>query len=756
MKKYLVAGVLALVQVLCVLMPLVGLLVREPVMLEYDYTNLVLNSGYADSEQKLTHIDSSYAFSGYFAYTAPVSIPKGRYEITLQYNAQEEGCKMEILHAGANSFDKVMMDDISLEPEHDRVSFYVWVKEDLPAFQLASVYGGEGSFDVISMSARETRARAMWLAALLVLMFILDMMGIYVFFYKKRKLEEEACVHAFLLLAIILFASMPLLNQFLIKGSDMEFHMLRIEGIKEGLLAGQLPVRIQPVQLNGYGYPVSMFYGDLLLYFPAVLRIMGVAVQDCYKLLLIAINVATCLVMYGCARGIFRDRRIALFAAAVYTLVPYRLNSLYVRAAVGEMAAYVFLPLIVYGLYHVYMVDKFRKKKGNGVLYAVIGYTGVIESHILTCEFVVVFTILACVLLWKKTLNVKRLLRLLSVVVCTVLVNAFFLVPFFHMMGNGGVYILDKYTFTGQFIQGQGLNPASLFDLFPSGNGIIYNNALEEYGLYGMKGEQGMTIGIGLIVLMGLGVLQRRRNGRTASGFGQLCGVLGFLALWMSLNCFPWDALEHVAGRLVSNIQFPWRILCIASVMAVFGGCTYLQRRREHALMAAACVLMLTIISAGWCMHDRLAQNTACYVYDMAGLDTTMTGSGSWNEYVPTGTKVEDLTADGPVVQGQISVSDYRKQYTNVWLRVKAAQSGYVEFPLLYYEGYVARNVAGEPMEVRAGTNNVVRVLIPEGYTGEVRLSYEGLKRFAVADWVSVASVLLLGSSRFLKKRRRR
>ena len=77
-------------------------------------------------------------------------------------------------------------------------------------------------------------------------------------------------------LVIILMASIPLFNNYLIRGHDIYFHLMRIEGLAQGLGAGEFPVRIQPAWYDGYGYAVSVFYSDLFLY-PAALLIPSAA-----------------------------------------------------------------------------------------------------------------------------------------------------------------------------------------------------------------------------------------------------------------------------------------------------------------------------------------------------------------------------------------------------------------------------------------------------------------------------------------------
>ena len=139
---------------------------------------------------------------------------------------------------------------------------------------------------------------------------------------------------------------MPLLYIYQKAGHDLLFHLYRIEGIKNALLDGQFSVRVPYSWLNGYGYAVSIFYGDSFLYFPAVLRIIGFTVQGAYKAYVLVINIATILVSYYCFDKIIKDRKIAFAGCTVYSLAPYRLLCTYLRFSVGLKTEHIVLPEI--------------------------------------------------------------------------------------------------------------------------------------------------------------------------------------------------------------------------------------------------------------------------------------------------------------------------------------------------------------------------------------------------------------------------
>ena len=83
-------------------------------------------------------------------------------------------------------------------------------------------------------------------------------------------------------------------------GQDLGFHLNRIEGLFLELKSGHFPVYIESYWMNGYGYANAIYYGDLFLYFPAILRLLGVPVVASYKLYLLAINICTILICKYC------------------------------------------------------------------------------------------------------------------------------------------------------------------------------------------------------------------------------------------------------------------------------------------------------------------------------------------------------------------------------------------------------------------------------------------------------------------------
>ena len=137
---------------------------------------------------------------------------------------------------------------------------------------------------------------------------------------------------------------------------------------------------------------ISKFYGDLLLYLPAVLRIIGFPVTAVYKFYVFLIHLVTSITAYICFQKMFQKKEIALLASLAYVNAGYRIVNVYVRMAVGEYSAMLFLPIAALAVYRIYTDSgASRKRCRSNALLLAAGMTGLIGTHVLTTEMTCFF-----------------------------------------------------------------------------------------------------------------------------------------------------------------------------------------------------------------------------------------------------------------------------------------------------------------------------------------------------------------------------
>ncbi|MCD7835267.1 MAG: hypothetical protein LUG83_01110, partial [Lachnospiraceae bacterium] len=333
----------------------------------------------------------------------------------------------------------------------------------------------------------------------IILTFLITIFNVFWLVWKKILMPpggNRAFINAFIIAGIACMASMPLFVRNMVPGIDIVFHMYRIEGIAQGLRMGQFPIRMQPLWFDGQGYPVSVFYGDIFLYFPALLRLFGFTIQDAYKCYIFVINLATAYISWQCIRKMFHNNAVALAGSAFYTISVYRLINIYVRAAVGEATAMTFFPLVVYGFWKIISRPNGEKQPPFNWLPLAAGYTGIICSHMLSCEMVFAVTVLACVVFIRKVLQRDVFIALLKAVVSTAALTAWMLVPFLD-------YMQDSYNITAAPGYGLEENAAFLGQIF----GLYYSGVTNRYSLDLNSGTHNeMSMGVGFVLPLGAAI----------------------------------------------------------------------------------------------------------------------------------------------------------------------------------------------------------------------------------------------------------
>lgn len=718
----------------------------------FEYVNGIVseeNGIYTNKE--IYEEDDTY--KGFFIYGPAFNIDRGIYKLTIDYRCDEDDNYIGLSCYNSN-YNSLLMDDCKLNSRFESKEVTLWSDKSIRGLSISVYYGGKGELLVENISLKETVTGRIYafVSALIAVIFI--NLTIWIVYMGINGLFDRKKLFNFLVLGtIVVFASFPLFTSFLTEGHDLSFHLLRIEGIKDGLLSGQFPVRIHPTQFNGYGYASPIFYGEILLYIPALLRLCGFPLQLAYKIFVIIVNIATTMLAYECFKRLFKSERIGLICSFVYVLAPYRISNIYVRSSVGEYCAMIFWPLIAYALYLLIFGD--YKNTGYRKIWILLtfGYTGLIQTHLLSCEIAAVVSVIVCIICIKRIFRKETIRELIKFFTATVLINAFFLVPLVNYMSIGGLIITDYGSVTTHSIQENGIYPAQLFNLFIKGSGMAYGHGVEAYKKLGMNGEMGISVGLtlilGMIIFIYLFLTEYRKLGRNRYfRIAEVMSVGAFLAMYMSTCIFPWDPFCRNWGSIVYNIQFPWRLLGIAGVfLTIIAGCVLVAGRKifTSEIYHAICIAMIAInvITTGYMQYDCLANTAPVYVYD--GTSLLSKGTGSLDEYVPSGMHFDKNTTYEPSSSGNVTFTDYVKKYTNISFNATETQNldGVVLVPLNAYKGYVAADKDGNKLELYSDEDGRFGIIIPAGYSGAVNLSYRGLWYWRISDIISLISVII-------------
>ena len=702
---------------------------------------------------------SDGAQSGWFISTPQIKLGYGVYRVEVEYESTSQESFLYFVSVSEQSTQIKNIGQYAAGTEYfktdrNKLSTQVFVNRG-DVYYAGCIYGGDGELAVRSISIKKEPGGV--LKGCLIYILAAAVVDLLILFADRRKrgLVGDESIRVFFALGLtVIFASFPLGTVFLVNGHDMGFHLARIDSIKNGILSGEFPIKLYSDWLCGNGYASGVFYGDALLYIPALFRIAGFNLMQSYKIFVLLCNLATCVISYYCFKGMSGSRKTAVIGAALYTASIYRLIDIYVRASVGEYTAMIFLPVIAYGMYRVYAddVDSVGFKK-NWII-PVIGFSGIINSHILTCEMTGMFTVLLCLIMFRKTFAKKRFILLVKIVVYTLIVNIGFILPFVQYFVRGGIVATDTDRFfTG--IQQYGAFLAQIFEPVTTYAG------LSTYIDWAIRESMPVNVGAGLalggVVLLYVLIMGyvKKKGERTAAW---LTLAFAALAIWMSTSSFPWNMLKKsgsVMSSLVSSIQYPWRFLSIASMMLVVGFILALKavEDKKRLYMCAGAVVLAVNIWQGAVLMSNILNNAEPYlIYQGSEIDTTQAVTGA--EYLPADTLVQVYSAQYVLPDDGISceVSCRDNNYVECHITNSTNIDGRIIFSMVYYDGYTAVDaVTGEKLEVYMDGGRVA-VNVSGGYSGDVIVKFSGFVSWKIAGVVSIIGFLML-MAEFIKYR---
>lgn len=526
---------------------------------------------------------------------------------------------------------------------------------------------------------------------------------------------------------LIMIASLPAFRAGVYRGHDLPFHFGRIQAIAEMLNAGQFPVRYEANAWYGYGYISTTMYGNIFLYIPALLFMAGLPLWRVYNIFVILVNVATVLVGFFCFSKIFKSSRYGLLAIYIYTLAGYRLSNVYMRTAVGEFTAMIFIPLVLYGIYKLY----FEEKKQNIVarnMPLIVGMTGLIQSHILTTEIISVLIIIFAVINIKETIpNIKDIL---VSVLLTAGVNAYFLIPFLSSYSSMDLYINTDLTATS--IRADGLYLSQVFGLLTKGSGGSYPWTTNDEGYL----NTGIVIVICMILsVVGLVLNRKKKNFK----YTLEITVFGVLAIWLSTVYFPWDSFvgDSAVAKLMSSVQYPWRYTLIQTICFTVAGVAGIKAIVDNINKDKnAKIININYVAFFAVMAGLSVFATAIFDYTLSCVNETLyneVANVDWADklYLPSGTDRELLKDVEYIVDGDE-----------------------ITLPVLAYDNVIVKDKKGDQLDWQAGANNRI-VVYYDGNPDDLTTCFKVPVLWHIAEGVSVICIILLVVFQLYEKKRK-
>lgn len=693
---------------------------REPLV--YTGSELQRTVGTIDSEGALM-IQESMVKSGIIARTPQYVMNRGSYTVRMEYKTEGKDTVVELWEQ-ANKIAAWPMD-----PQKREFLADFTLSKDAKQLQIRVNYGGTGDVKIQSLEI-EPHTRFYTDTYFIIVVFML-VNGLGCLYLKKGRgyLTQEKIIDYSIILGVALLATSPMMQTYLYNGDDLCYHLARLEGLKDGILDGQIPVNILPDGLRGNGY-LNAMYPYLFLYIGAFLRICRVSLALSYKVIVFCANLGSAVCAYVAMKSMTKSRRSVILAVVLYTLMPYRFTNIFSRGDLGETLALVFWPLVIAGLYHVVMGD--RKKW----YFLVIGFTGALQSHILSAAFVAAFCVVTALLYCGRILRERRYQEIGKAAGLSLLLNAWYLAPFLYYYFGENI-AKDVLRWSGYFEQS--INPSNLTQSLSLYNKQYFSLGLALFG----------CIGIGVIYLL----YERRGRMTQQEGFLLYLLVFGSVLTFMITGYFPNRVLMEngVFENIATMLQFPWRFLGPASACFVFVGAIGISRSeiikpyRNYVFTLLVGLNLLVIVSVPT-DNNHMPYDNAQAVASKGHESKLITNIGIFypHEWRLDGASDDKLTTSVVVSDmNHVMVRDYQKKGTKAAVVYTADSSEcYIELPILSYRGYRASDENGDAVEIGRGVGARMRFMVQgDGMEHRIYVRYGPVAGFVIANLVSAMTI---------------
>lgn len=501
---------------------------------------------------------------------------------------------------------------------------------------------------------------------------------------------------------------------------DLMYHMLRIEGVKDALAEGVFPVRIYENFFNGYGYGSPLFYPDIFLIFPALLRMLGIPPLIVWKIFALCLTSAATLTTWWSIKYISKDSELSMAATFLVMLSQFYLADLCDRVGLSEYLAFIFIPLLIAGIYDFFVYE------GRKVYLLGIALTGLILSHTIMTFIGVILTIIIFVRMWfvKRSNNYlfdgRRMLGLLITALCTLLLTSYYICPMLEQMLSDRFQYMTPWAHVGDFVE-----PYSTFFRM---TGYFSNIAY-------------VGIGVPVLVLAAVCLFLKKPKNKWAAVFF----VGGILMFVIQTSLFPWERLNDT---MLNMIQFPYRFFPYALLFLVLGITLILAEHVKSGMRRK--VVLLTIIAAA--IVTGVVQNLtiesieeSTWISDeFLGYSNDYVGAGEW---LP-----ENISPDvtGMTAERKVLVNGVDKEWYDAgdYYYFQIEGNGECVLPLMYYKGYEAELHSEEggitPLTVEKTEQALVKVRNTTGQAGEIRVWYGKTPVQKVSAFLSGITILVL------------
>lgn len=490
----------------------------------------------------------------------------------------------------------------------------------------------------------------------------------------------------------------------------------------------QIPCRWVPDLGGGYGYPLFNYYPPLPYYLGEVVYLITANFLISVKVLFAASILLSFSTMFLLAQAHW-GKWSGFLAGIFYTFAPYHAADLYVRGAMGELWAFVFIPLLFWSVYKAFTENGLINK-----LYFPVTIALLVLSHNISALVVIPAAIAFGLLIGRKNI-IKSFWLMILLTICGLALSSFYWLPALveknlvhtESLTSGYFYFTEHFKGLRKLFVPTTWNWGPSIREIPGGE-----RDAQWYQL-------GLVHWLTLFLVTGYsGVTYFKKHKKDNDLL-----VVGFIFLLFSLSVFmvhPRSDFIWKALPLIEFMQFPWRFLLVSAFAMAFasGFLAKILKPTTLFIVVMAVILLnfskfipekfITTSDEEYLHGETFRKQIERSIFDYLPI---------YLDLPPSQFKTQEFT----VISGDITVTDFRKGTDWINFTTSSIQGGKIQLSQYYFPKWTAK-LNSMPYDITFdNTLALITVNVPAGES-MFSLQLTNTPVRLVANYLSVISLL--------------
>ena len=530
-----------------------------------------------------------------------------------------------------------------------------------------------------------------------------------------------------IIITISVLSVLPLLVKSNIWGHDTNFHLANISDITNSISINNPLPKICTNIGNGLGYATHLFYAPLPHYIGGYLNLLfknlNLGVDNCLTFIYLIVSILSGIVMFKYAYELSKNNYVAIISSIIYILMPYRIGDMVIRSSMNEVFIFLFLPMILLSLNRLINNKKY-------LLLFVIGYTGLILSHLVMALYTTLFIIIWLIIFYKDILKKDTIIKLIKAsLLVTIFVMPFIILLLSQKINGNYMVFVDGYMSNIDYV---------------TSFGITVKNFLIPLNDYSWEVPQ--FINLLVIISSIISIYFYFKNKVKDKNITYLITLLTICFI-MCLNIFPWKLLP----KTLYMIQFPWRLQTYIALSISIISPLWIKQLSDKKIKTVAIIFCILLVIT----QIPFTKSTMSYKYLLNDEIDYNLGMGHSKEYLPVNSykNLEYFnTKEKTIKCNNCNYIIKENNSKKMVFEITSTDKQIIELPRLYYTGYELRDKNNHQINFYENSNGLIEFV---GSNNKYTLIYKGpiLYRISVVTGI-ITAITLIAINIYIKSKK--